>query len=130
MVFFFTNLKVGDHLAGLVVKASTSGVEDPGFESRLQRDFSRVELKLALQWLPCQVPGMIGLVLGLVGPVSVYCDVDSLICNFYLSVAASKIVSADPSLRYSSLLLGRPADNKQTNREGDIIYSLYLHKKY
>ena len=27
-------------LAGLVVKASASGVEDPGFESRLQRDFS------------------------------------------------------------------------------------------
>ena len=27
-------------LGGLVVKASTSGVEDPGFESHLQRDFS------------------------------------------------------------------------------------------
>ena len=27
-------------LAGLVVKASASGPEDPGFESRLQRDFS------------------------------------------------------------------------------------------
>ena len=32
---------VGDYrLAGLVVKASTSGAEDPGFESRLRRDFS------------------------------------------------------------------------------------------
>ena len=29
-----------DHLAGLVVKASASGAEDPGFESRLRRDFS------------------------------------------------------------------------------------------
>ena len=29
-----------DRLVGLVVKASTSGVEDPGFESRLRRDFS------------------------------------------------------------------------------------------
>ena len=28
------------HLAGLVVKASASGAEDPGFESRLRRDFS------------------------------------------------------------------------------------------
>ena len=27
-------------LAGLVVKASTSGAEDPGSESRLRRDFS------------------------------------------------------------------------------------------
>ena len=25
-------------------------------------------------WLPCQAPGVIGSVLGLVGPVSVYCD--------------------------------------------------------
>ena len=30
--------------------------------------------KLALQWRPCQAPGAVGLALGLVGPVSVYCD--------------------------------------------------------
>ena len=30
--------------------------------------------KLALQWLPCQAPGVIGSALGLVSPVSVYCD--------------------------------------------------------
>ena len=29
-----------NHLAGLVVKASASRSEDPGFESRLRRDFS------------------------------------------------------------------------------------------
>ena len=29
---------------------------------------------LALQWLPCQAPGIIGSVLELVGPVSVNCD--------------------------------------------------------
>ena len=34
-------------------------------------------------------------------------EVESLICNFYLSVAARKIVWADPSLRCTSLLLGR-----------------------
>ena len=28
------------HLVGLVVKASTSKAEDPGFDSRLRRDFS------------------------------------------------------------------------------------------
>ena len=39
---------------------------------------------------------------------------ESLICNFYLSVAARKIVWADPSLRYTRMLLGRLATNKQT----------------
>ena len=34
-------------------------------------------------------------------------EVERLIRNFYLSVAARKIVWADPSLRYTSLLLGR-----------------------
>ena len=34
-------------------------------------------------------------------------EMESLICNFYLSVAARKIVSADPSLRYTRMLLGR-----------------------
>ena len=34
-------------------------------------------------------------------------EVERLICNFYLSVAARNIVWADPSLRYTSLLLGR-----------------------
>ena len=56
-----------------MVKASASRAEDPGFESRFRRDFYGVE-KLALQWLPCQAPGVIGSVLGLVDPVSVYCD--------------------------------------------------------
>ena len=34
-------------------------------------------------------------------------EMESLICNFYLSVAAHEIVWADLSLRYTSLLLGR-----------------------
>ena len=34
-------------------------------------------------------------------------EVERLMCNFYLSVAARTIVWADPSLRYTSLLLGR-----------------------
>ena len=37
----FINLATnGDRLAGLVVNASASGAEDPGFESRLRREFS------------------------------------------------------------------------------------------
>ena len=72
-------LSCKNRLVGLVVKASTSRAEDPRFESRLRQDFFRgqvvpVTYKLALQWLPCQAPGVIGSVLGLVGPVSVYCD--------------------------------------------------------
>ena len=33
-------LSVENRLTGLVVKASASGAEDPGFESHLRRDFS------------------------------------------------------------------------------------------
>ena len=70
-----------DCLDGLVVKASALRAEDPGFESGLQQDFLDwvipmipVTQKLALQWLPCQAPGIIGSALGLVGLVSVYCE--------------------------------------------------------
>ena len=34
---------LSDRLVGLVVKASASRAEDPGFESRLRRDFFGVE---------------------------------------------------------------------------------------
>ena len=34
-------------------------------------------------------------------------EMESWICNFYLSVAVRKIVWADPSLRYTRMLLGR-----------------------
>ena len=40
-------------------------------------------------------------------------EVESWICNFYLSVAARKLVWADPSLRYTSMLPGRQETNKQ-----------------
>ena len=83
-----------DHrLVGLVVKASASRAEDPGFDSRLRRgDFPGrvipVNSKLTRPWLPCQAPG--------VGcPVTCrLCldEVENLICNFYLSVAARTLV--------------------------------------
>ena len=44
-------------------------------------------------------------------------EIESWICNFYLSVAARKLVWADPSLRYTRMLLGRQATKKQTNSE-------------
>ena len=37
------SMSVGQIVVGLVVKASASRAEDPGFESRLPRDFYRVE---------------------------------------------------------------------------------------
>ena len=98
---------------GLVIKASTSGVEDLGFESLLRRDFSASshtnDLKIGtpVATLPgawyyrvnagTGRPGVSILWLG---------EVESLICNFYLSVAAHKIVCADASQRYTSMLLG------------------------
>ena len=102
------------HLIGLVVKASASRGADPGFNSR----FLWVEsYQLALQWLPCPVPGIIGSALGLVDLVSVYCDLmrdQSLMCNFYLSVAAHKIVWADPSACWWNI---KQPTNQQTISE-------------
>ena len=51
----------------------------PGFESRLRRDFfsglsHTSDFKIGTPRLPCQAPGIIGSALGLVGPVSVFCD--------------------------------------------------------
>ena len=68
-----------DRLFGLVVRASSSRVEDPGFESRLRLGIFPgrvipVTYKLALLWIPCQAPGVKGSDLGLVGPVSIYCS--------------------------------------------------------
>ena len=101
-------------LVGLVVKASASRAGDPGFESRLRRVFSgsshTSDLKIGTPvatlpgaWLyrvstGTGRPGVSILWLG---------EVERWICNIHLSVAARKIVWADPSLRYTSLLLGR-----------------------
>ena len=69
-----------DRFVGLVVKASASRAEDPRVRIPLAPGIflgsSHIsDLKiLALQWLPCQAPGVTGPALGLVGPVSVYCD--------------------------------------------------------
>ena len=76
----------------------------PQFDSRFCRgSFPRSShisvFKTGIRLLPCQVPGVTRLALGLVGPESVY-------FNFYLNVAARTIVSAEPSLRYSSMFLG------------------------
>ena len=99
-------------LAGLVVKASASGAEDPWFESRLRRDFSRSnhtsDLKIGTPVAAIQGswhyrvsagtgwPGISILWLG---------EVESWIAT-PISVSARKIVCADPPMRYTSMLLG------------------------
>ena len=104
----------GDHLAGLVVKASASGAEDPGLESRLSRDFSGsshiTDLKIGtpVATLPCAWHYRVSAGTGRPRVSILWLgEVESLICNFYLSEAARKIVCADPSLRYTGMLLGR-----------------------
>ena len=66
-----------DRLAGLVVKTSASGAEDPGFESRLRWDFSGLshtsDFKIGTPVANLPGPGVIGSALGLVSPVSAYC---------------------------------------------------------
>ena len=102
-----------DHLAGLVVKASALRAKDPGFHSRLCQYFfgwsHTIDLKIEIPvaTLPgawrCRVsawtgwPGVSILWLGEIG---------SVIYNFYLSVAACTIVWAEPTLGYTSMLLG------------------------
>ena len=70
-----------DHLVGLVVKASTPRVADLGFDFHflhgdvsMSSHTSDFKFGAPVTRLPCQAPGVEGLVLGLVGPVSVYCD--------------------------------------------------------
>ena len=106
--------QVLDHLAGLVVKASTSGAEDPGFESRLRRDYSgsRHTSDLKIGTSVATLPGAwhYRVRAGTGRPcvrILWLGEVESLICSFCLSVSARKIVWADPSLRYTSMLLGR-----------------------
>ena len=66
--------KGNDGLVGLVVEASASRVEGLGFESRLWWDFSGLSHTSDLKIGTPVAPGDIGSVLGLVSPVSVYCD--------------------------------------------------------
>ena len=66
-------------LVGLMVKASVPRASDLSSISAFRVDLFQgrvipMTLKLVLKWLPCQAPGVIGSPLGLVSPVSVYCD--------------------------------------------------------
>ena len=98
-----------DHRVGLVVKASASRAEDPGFESRLRSSHTSdikigtplVTLLGAWRFRVSAETGRPDVSKPWLG------EVESLICSFYLSVTACKTVRADPSLRHTSMLLGR-----------------------
>ena len=103
-----------NRLVGLVVQASASRAEDPEFKSRLRLDFSGsshtsdFKIGTPVATLPGARRYRVSTGTGWPG-VSILWpgEMESLICNFCLSVAARKIVCADPSLRYTSMVLGR-----------------------
>ena len=98
-------------LVGLVVQASTSRAADPGFESyqglKNWNSSGYPARRLAYRVSAGAIwPGVSLLWLS---------KIECLICNFYFSVAACAIIQADPSLRYTSMLLGRQATKKTNN---------------
>ena len=115
MTFIYTDIAedplplMNYRLVGLVVNVSTSGVEDLRFEFRLQQDFSGsshtsdFKIGTPVATLPGAWHYRVSAGTGRPG-VSILClgEIESWICSFYLSVAAHKIVCANPSLRYTS----------------------------
>ena len=106
--------EITDRLVGLAVTTSASRAEDTGSNPACDWIFQgsshtsdlktgtpvatqpgtwRYRVSAGTDW-----PGVSILWLG---------EMESWICNFYLSVAARQIVWADPSLRYTGMLLGR-----------------------
>ena len=70
---------LSNRLVGLVVRVFAMRMEGLGFGSCLNHgDFSGSghtnDLEIGTPVATCQAPGVIGSVLGLVGPVSLYCD--------------------------------------------------------
>ena len=109
-----------DCLDGPMVKASASRVDNPGFESRLQLDFSGssrtsdFKISAPVATLPGVGCYRVSTGTGWLCVSILWLDEEeTLICNLHLSVAALKLFWADPSLRSTNMLLGREADNQQ-----------------
>ena len=103
-----------DSLIGLVVKVSASRAEDPGSNppcAGIFPGFSHTsDLKIGTPVATLLGAWRYRVSTGTGRPsVSILWlgEMESLVCNFYLSVAARKIVWADPSLRYTGMLMGR-----------------------
>ena len=102
----------GNRIVDQVVKASVPESEGLEFESCLQQDYSGSShtSNLKIGTPVATLPGAwhYRVSTGTSQPrVSILWmgEVESLICNFYLSVAARTIVWVDPSLRHTSILL-------------------------
>ena len=107
-------ITLGGRLVGLVVKASASRAEDPGFESRLRLDFSGsshtsdFKIGTPVATLPGAWSHRVSAGTGRPGVSILWLgEIERWACNFYHSVAARKIVWADPFLKYTLMLLGR-----------------------
>ena len=105
---------LGDRLVGLVVKASALRAEDPGFKSHLHQDFFRgqvisdIKSGTPVATLPGTWHQRVSARTGWPDVSILWLgEMESLVCSFYLSVAARKIVWANPSLRYTCMLLER-----------------------
>ena len=103
-----------NRLVGVVVKASASRAEDPRFNPACAKIFAgsshTCDLKIGtpVATLPGAWRDRVSAGTGRPSVIILWLgEVESWICNFYLSVAARKIVCANPSLRYTSMLLGR-----------------------
>ena len=99
-----------------MVNASVSRAEDPGFNySRLRRVIfsassptSDFKIGTPVATLPGAWHHRVSAGTGWPGACILRLgEVGSLICNLCLSVAARTVVCIDPSLRYTSMLMGR-----------------------
>ena len=129
-----------NRLVGLVVKASASRAEDSGFESRLCRDFfsgssHTSDFKIGTPVLPFQAPGIIESALGLVGPVSVYCDWVRWKVGSATSISVWQHIKLSEQIRPWATLaccwnVKQPTNNKQTNLSPSLPSSSLLLPRY
>ena len=93
----------------------------PGVQFSLTLEFSgsshTSNLKIGYQVATLPGSGIIGSVLSMLW----LGEIESLICNFYLNVAARSLVWADPSQRDTSILLGHKATSKQNKTKQNIV---------
>ena len=97
------NVSQGYRLVGLVVKASTLRAEDPGFESHLHQDFlgsshtSDIKIDTPVATVPGAWCYRVSAGTGRPGASILWLgEMESFVCNFYLSVAACKFEHIRP----------------------------------
>ena len=103
-------------------------VEKQGVPNLLALRFFRgrvipVTSKLALHWLPCQSPGVKGSVLGLVGPVSIYCDWVRWKAWSAASISVWQHVKLSEQIRLWDTLSCCQDVKQPTNKQKNPIYS-------